>query len=41
MTVPLSSAVAELDLVPIIMKAEGASDDVDEVSDSMAKKCVM
>ena len=30
----------ELDLVPIIMKAEGASDDVDEVSDSMARKCV-
>ena len=32
---------AELDIVPIIMKAESGSDNVDEVADSMARKCVM
>lgn len=37
----LSRLWAELDIVPIIVKAEGASDDVDEVADSMARKCVM
>jgi hypothetical protein len=37
----LSRLWAELDIVPIIVKAEGTSDDVDEVADSMARKCVM
>jgi hypothetical protein len=37
----LSRLWAELDIVPIIVKAEGASDDVDEGADSMARKCVM
>lgn len=37
----LSRLWAELDIVPIIVKAEGDSDDVDEVADSMARKCVM
>jgi hypothetical protein len=37
----LSRLWAELDIVPIIVKAEGASDDVDEVVDSMTRKGVM
>jgi hypothetical protein len=37
----LSRLWAELDVVPIVVKVKGASDDVDEVADSMARKCVM
>jgi hypothetical protein len=37
----LSRLWAELDIVPIIVKAESSSDDVDELADSMARKCVM
>lgn len=37
----LSRLWADLDIVPIIVKAEVNSDDVDEVADSMARKCVM
>jgi len=37
----LSRLWAELDIVPIIVKAESSFDDVDEIADSMARKCVM
>lgn len=37
----LSRLWAELDIVPIIVKAEGKYDDFDEVADSMARNCVM
>ena len=37
----LSRLWAELDIVPIIVKSEGGSKDVDEIADSMARKCVM
>jgi hypothetical protein len=37
----LSRLWAELDIVPIIVKAESGRQDVDEVADSMARKCIM
>lgn len=37
----LSRLRTELNIVPIIVKVEGASDDVDEAADPMARKCVM
>jgi len=37
----LSRLWADLDIVPIIVKTEGCRNDVDEVADSMARKCVM
>lgn len=32
---------SELDIVPIVIRKEDSFNDLDEVADSMARKCVM